>query len=224
MPSDPISIPPLPSGTPTGWYPDPAGEKKARYWDGVAWSKSARDDVAFSDAPTEGGPSDVDGIGAPAADGQVGEGVTSSKTPNRPRASGISRLALMSAPIIIVVLVVVAVVSSGGSSGGQQTLASAVDADTVASAVNSALCNASGGAGGCGSANCYSSAPPSGDTIPAGDYECYAAEVPGLPAGQIYMVRYSKGAGPCPNQNPTPWTATSTEPLGDGTDDLSGCA
>ena len=33
----PPSPPPPPSGAP-GWYADPAGEPRQRYWDGSAWS------------------------------------------------------------------------------------------------------------------------------------------------------------------------------------------
>jgi uncharacterized protein YbjQ (UPF0145 family) len=42
----------LPEGTPSGWYPDPSGEKKARYWTGLRWAKEARDDVPFRPVPT----------------------------------------------------------------------------------------------------------------------------------------------------------------------------
>ncbi|MCW2993693.1 MAG: hypothetical protein JWQ18_1188 [Conexibacter sp.] len=47
--SDPT---PLTPGTPTGWYPDPTGARKARYWDGVRWTQSARDDVPVSPIPS----------------------------------------------------------------------------------------------------------------------------------------------------------------------------
>src|SRR4051794_24512604 len=38
---DPASAEPLPEGTPSGWYADPLGEKKSRYWEG-RWTASVQ--------------------------------------------------------------------------------------------------------------------------------------------------------------------------------------
>jgi Zn-dependent protease len=45
-------VPPLPEGTPSGWYADPTGAEKARYWDSVGWTQNTRRDVAVLTAPT----------------------------------------------------------------------------------------------------------------------------------------------------------------------------
>ncbi len=53
MTSPPGQLPALLPGTPSGWYPDPSGVKKARYWDGASWTDNARDDVATRSVLTE---------------------------------------------------------------------------------------------------------------------------------------------------------------------------
>ena len=67
---------PLPPGTRTGWYPDPAGQKKARYWDGFAWSSSVSNDVAVQPLPAaEDAPAQyvaLDGPRSGAADAAAG--------------------------------------------------------------------------------------------------------------------------------------------------------
>jgi Zn-dependent protease len=45
-------VAPLLEGTPSGWYPDPTGTEKARYWDSVEWTQNTRRDVAVSTVPT----------------------------------------------------------------------------------------------------------------------------------------------------------------------------
>jgi uncharacterized protein YbjQ (UPF0145 family) len=42
---------PLPEGARSGWYADPSGEKKARYWDGLTWTTNARNDVPVDPTP-----------------------------------------------------------------------------------------------------------------------------------------------------------------------------
>ncbi|GAC1653979.1 MAG: hypothetical protein NVS4B3_17530 [Gemmatimonadaceae bacterium] len=48
---EPSEIPLLIAGTPSGWYVDPTGRKKARYWDGATWTDKARDDVSGREPP-----------------------------------------------------------------------------------------------------------------------------------------------------------------------------
>ena len=43
---------PLLEGTPPGWYPDPAGKRKARYWDGRGWTREARSDMGVKTPPS----------------------------------------------------------------------------------------------------------------------------------------------------------------------------
>jgi uncharacterized protein YbjQ (UPF0145 family) len=43
--ADAMGLEPLAPRTPSGWYPDPAGAKAARYWDGLEWTSNARDDI-----------------------------------------------------------------------------------------------------------------------------------------------------------------------------------
>jgi hypothetical protein len=39
---------------PAGWYTDPSGQHRARYWDGVGWTEQVRDDVS-APSPVSGG-------------------------------------------------------------------------------------------------------------------------------------------------------------------------
>jgi uncharacterized protein YbjQ (UPF0145 family) len=52
MKVDVSQIPALIDGTPSGWYPDPTGTKKARYWSGSTWTDNARNDVSPRAVPT----------------------------------------------------------------------------------------------------------------------------------------------------------------------------
>ena len=51
---------PTPSGMatlgtpPAGWYTDPSGQHRARYWDGASWTEQVRDDVAAPSAVSGG--------------------------------------------------------------------------------------------------------------------------------------------------------------------------
>jgi uncharacterized protein YbjQ (UPF0145 family) len=47
-----MDLEPLPRGAPTGWYEDPSGKKRARYWDGVAWTDSVSNDASAKPLPT----------------------------------------------------------------------------------------------------------------------------------------------------------------------------
>jgi hypothetical protein len=51
---------------PAGWYTDPSGQHRARYWDGAGWTEQVRDDVgapsAVSDGQTHGAAATVAGI------------------------------------------------------------------------------------------------------------------------------------------------------------------
>lgn len=57
-------------GTPSaGWYTDPSGRHRARYWDGVSWTEQVRDDVTDPGVPVPSAGSSSHPTGAPSTGG-----------------------------------------------------------------------------------------------------------------------------------------------------------
>ncbi|MFA5882670.1 MAG: DUF2510 domain-containing protein [Acidimicrobiia bacterium] len=59
-------------GSPSaGWYTDPSGQHRARYWDGASWTEQVRDDLAES-SPSSAGSAPAAGSGNAVADTVAG--------------------------------------------------------------------------------------------------------------------------------------------------------
>ncbi len=123
---------------------------------------------------------------------------------------------------IFLVIVIGFAVSGGGKASGGTNLVNAVDASTLQKSLLNVYCGIESSCNQ--TAECLSGHDNNQNPIPAGDYECAVDIEADLPPGQVYLVKYDAGAGPCPDQSPTPWSASSESPLGDASDQLTGCA
>jgi sorbitol-specific phosphotransferase system component IIA len=109
----PAPVRPLASWVPPGWYPDPLGQGKARYWDGKRWTLEYRDDPPPEPIPAS--PSEV-----PPATAATPPAAASGAIPDQPglrdRWKEIpkrARIAIVAAAILALLIVIGAAAGSG---------------------------------------------------------------------------------------------------------------
>jgi Host cell surface-exposed lipoprotein/Protein of unknown function (DUF2510)/Glucodextranase, domain B len=119
----PGPVRPLPSWVPSGWYPDPLGQGKARHWDGNRWTLEYRDDPPPQPVPTS--PSEVPASPPPAAavaSGATREGQPSAQDRWREIPKG-ARIAI----VIGAIIVLLAIIGAAAGGGSKKTTTTAAE-------------------------------------------------------------------------------------------------
>jgi sorbitol-specific phosphotransferase system component IIA len=134
----PSPVRPLASWVPAGWYPDPLGQGRARYWDGKRWTLEIRDDPPPQPVPST--PSEVPvspPSAAAVASGSTRKGPRSARDRWRESSNG-ARIAIVAGAVIVLLIIIAAASGSGGNkkkpteAAGAAAIASTPTASTPA--------------------------------------------------------------------------------------------